>query len=334
MYNLIIMANLKILISKSNNPYINLAIESALLYQSDCPTLFLWKNERTVVIGANQNPYAECNTSKLLKDGGSLARRITGGGAVYHDTGNLNFSFIVDNSLYNVQKQLSVIQNSLKAFNIEAEIAGRNDLLAANKKFSGNAYYKTKKNCLHHGTILIKTDSAKLAEYLTVNPNKLQKKGVQSVKSRIINLSELNNDINSENIIPALINSFEKIYKSNAIELDFDTLASSDSVKELYDKYRAYYYLYGDWANFTANTIINNSWGLTEIALKINNNTIINAKISSDCLYPDLIKNAEKLLIDYKISDSLPDFSNYNIDEKNILTEIFEHINAKGVDND
>ncbi|NCA68279.1 MAG: hypothetical protein EOM87_09500 [Clostridia bacterium] len=118
---------LGIIISDSNNAHLNLAAESTLLEMSDCPTLFLWKNERTVVIGANQNPYAECRVETLLNDGGTLARRRTGGGAVYHDLGNLNFSFIAAKRLYDVNKQLSVIQKALLPYGIFAELSGRND---------------------------------------------------------------------------------------------------------------------------------------------------------------------------------------------------------------
>ena len=91
--------------------------------------MYLWKNERTVVIGYNQNPYAECNVQLLLDEGGHLMRRGTGGGAVYHDLGNINFSFIADKSLYDVKKQLSVIQDALLSYGLQTEISGRNDLI-------------------------------------------------------------------------------------------------------------------------------------------------------------------------------------------------------------
>ncbi len=332
-YN-IFMEKLKYLVSPVYNPHINLAVESGLLECADCPTLFLWKNERTVVIGANQNPYAECNVGELLSDGGALARRRTGGGAVYHDLGNLNFSFVADKHCYDVTKQLSVIQKALLPYNIEAVFSGRNDLLADGRKFSGNAFYKTDKNCLHHGTILIKTDGARLSKYLTVNPNKLIKKGVQSVVSRIVNLCELNPSIDSTNIMPELIASFESVYGAAATNMDFYALAESETVTKLYNKYSSDEYLYGDWATFSASLVLNNEWGLTEIALNCDNNLITGIRISSDCLFPSLIGYAESLLTSYELNAPRPPISAALTDsERSILNDIFDFINEKGVRN-
>ena len=108
--------NLQIIIGNQYNPYINLAVESKLLdnYLPDTITMFLWKNSKTVVIGTNQNPYSECDIDTLFADGGFIARRRTGGGAVYHDLGNLNFSFVADKDIYDVKRQMRVIQNGEK----------------------------------------------------------------------------------------------------------------------------------------------------------------------------------------------------------------------------
>ncbi|NCA66835.1 MAG: lipoate--protein ligase [Clostridia bacterium] len=328
------MTKLNFLISDNYNPHLNLAVESYLLENADCTTLFLWKNERTVVIGANQNPYTECNLDRLLGEDGTLARRRTGGGAVYHDLGNLNFSFIADKAVYNVNRQLSVIQESLLPYGILAELSGRNDLTADGRKFSGNAFYKTDKNCLHHGTILIKTDGERLSKYLTVNPNKLLKKGVTSVISRIVNLSQLNSSVDSTNIIPELIKSFEKIYGNSATALDYNTLAGESRAQELYRKYSSQEYLLSDWAKFASTAVINNERGLTELAINLENNIIKSVKISSDTLYPELISHAEKLLVNYRPGDKLPLFyTGLSQDELVILNDIFDFINQKGAQN-
>ena len=153
---------LQILISDQYNPFLNRAVEQYLTEHQEegVVTMYLWKNQRTVVIGYNQNPYAECNVQLLLDEGGYLMRRGTGGGAVYHDLGNINFSFIADKSEYDVQKQLSVIQEALSSYGLQTEISGRNDLICQGRKFSGNAFGKGVVNNLHHGTLLIKTDGA------------------------------------------------------------------------------------------------------------------------------------------------------------------------------
>ena len=231
------MKNLQVIVSNQFNPYLNLAVETYLTdhQEEGVVTMYLWKNQQTVVIGLNQNPFSECDVKRLNDEGGHLMRRRTGGGAVYHDLGNLNFSFIADKHDYDVRKQQSVIQEALKSFGLESEISGRNDLTCQGRKFSGNAFFNGTVNNLHHGTILIKTDSEMMQRYLTVDPGKLQKHGVQSVRSRIVNLSELA-DITSENIVTPLIQSFEKVYQTEAEYIDFETITSFEEVKEMFKK--------------------------------------------------------------------------------------------------
>ena len=127
------MKKLQVIVSNQYNPYLNLAVETYLTdhQEEGVVTMYLWKNERTVVIGLNQNPFSECDVKRLNEEGGHLMRRRTGGGAVYHDLGNLNFSFIADKHDYDVRKQQAVIQEALKSFGLEAEISGRNDLTSS-----------------------------------------------------------------------------------------------------------------------------------------------------------------------------------------------------------
>lgn len=133
---------LQFVISNQTNPYWNIAVENHLLSlpETEVVSLYLWKNRRTVVIGQNQNPYSECNVEALEADGGYLMRRRTGGGAVYHDYGNINFSFIVPKAMYDQTRQFSVIQRAVLDFGIVAELSGRNDILTDGRKFSGNAF--------------------------------------------------------------------------------------------------------------------------------------------------------------------------------------------------
>lgn len=188
----------------------NLAAEEVLLSQGGA-ALFLWRNERTVVIGKNQNARAECRITELSRDGGFLARRGTGGGAVYHDKSNLNFSFIAPFAEYDVPRQLSVILSALRRFGIDAHTSGRNDLLANGAKFSGSAY-KRGAIGLHHGTLLIDTDMDALARYLSPTARKLEAKGVKSVRSRVINLRELCPDIDCERLTAAIERAYFEIY--------------------------------------------------------------------------------------------------------------------------
>jgi lipoate-protein ligase A len=290
------MSKLNFALSECNNPYTNLATEWNILEsnKADSICLFLWQNDRTVVIGNNQNPYLECDCTKMFNDGVNIARRRTGGGAVYHDLGNINFSFIANAKCYDVKKQLSVIQKALNAFGIESQISGRNDITVDGKKFSGNAFYQTKNNCLHHGTILIKTDAVAMSNYLTPRKEKLISKGVKSVGARIVNLSELNSNITAKTIIKPIREAFEEIYGCKAENLNYDI--NNIKISSLADKWQSEQYIFGKWKDFVSNIKGAFSWGLVDIELNINDGIIRGAKIASDSLYPQSITKAEELL--------------------------------------
>ena len=294
------MNKLQVVISKQYNPFLNRAVEQYLTdnQEEGMVTMYLWKNQRTVVIGYNQNPYSECNVQLLLDEGGHLMRRGTGGGAVYHDLGNINFSFIADKKLYDVRKQLSVIQDALLSYGLQTEISGRNDLTCEGRKFSGNAFAKGQRNNLHHGTILIKTDGAMMQRYLIVDKAKLMKNGVKSVASRVINLSELVPELTSENIKQPLIASFEKIYGGKANWLDFDTLINKPEVQAIKDQISGHDFLFGRWEHFKTTKKARFPWGGVEIALQVDEAHAIikDIQIASDCLEPETILEAEQLL--------------------------------------
>ena len=210
---------MQFIVSNQTEPYWNIAVEQWLVECADAVTLYLWRNRRTAIIGQNQNPYSEVNVEALEADGGFLMRRKTGGGAVYHDEGNLNFSFVVPKALYDQQRQFGVIQRAVESFGLHTELSGRNDILAEGRKFSGNAFSKGRVNDLHHGTLLISGDMSDLARYLKPKPAKLQKHGVQSVRSRVVNLAELNLDITPESIVPRLKKAFVEEYGGDCMDV-------------------------------------------------------------------------------------------------------------------
>lgn len=209
------MKNLYCYIAQGTDPYFNLAAEKYLLdtLPENGVILYLWQNAQTVVIGSNQNAWSECRCALLQEEGGTLARRLSGGGAVYHDLGNLNFTFLCAEQDYDLEKQLSVIALACQKAGIAAERSGRNDLLAQGKKFSGNAFYHHQGKAYHHGTILIDADAEKMSRYLTPPKAKLQAKGVASVRARVVNLKELSPTLTPQKMMDLMQQAFGEIYQ-------------------------------------------------------------------------------------------------------------------------
>lgn len=179
---------------RSTDPYYNLALEEYLLTQRDEDFFLLWQNRPVVVIGKNQNAYAEVNLAYAKEHGIDVCRRITGGGAVYHDLGNVNYSFITSAQkaeMLDYAYFTRPIIDALAEMGLECSLSGRNDLVCGDQKFSGNAQYSTNGRILHHGTLLLQTDTNVLSSVLKVDKEKMQFKAVKSHKSRVVNLNTL-----------------------------------------------------------------------------------------------------------------------------------------------
>lgn len=196
------------------DPHYNLAVEQQLLetVQPGGCILYLWQNQNTVVIGRNQNAWKECRVSRLEEDGGTLARRLSGGGAVFHDLGNLNFTFLLPTADYDLKKQTEVILTACQSLGVPAVLSGRNDLTAAGKKFSGSAFYHNRGRSYHHGTLLVQVDREKMGQYLNPSPAKLEAKGVDSVRARVVNLADIQPDITVPALREALALAFGRVY--------------------------------------------------------------------------------------------------------------------------
>ncbi len=224
--------------SKSFNPYYNLALEDFFLnYASSNNTetfvIFFWLNSDSIIIGRNQCVLNECNIELIKKYNVLLVRRKTGGGAVFHDKNNLNFSMIIPKKHYNKEKTTQIIKNALKSLNINTEISERNDILINSKKVSGNAYFYGKETCLHHGTLLIDTDLKKLETLLYTKGEKSNNKGVKSVRSSVINLIEIDKSISIKVVEEAILNEFiknygEKIEPISLSKKDLDIISNKE----------------------------------------------------------------------------------------------------------
>ena len=271
-------------------PYHNLAVEKYLLEtcgEREC-ILYLWQNQRTVVIGRNQNAWKECKVSRLEEDGGYVARRLSGGGAVYHDLGNLNFTFLVRKKNYSVEKQTEVILRAVKALGIPAVRSGRNDLLADGRKFSGNAYYEQGDHCYHHGTLMVDVDKEVLGNYLTVNREKLKSKGVDSVRSRVVNLREFVPDLTIERLKAALRQAFEEVYGRRSTPLTEEEL-DGERLKADEERFASWEWKFGRSLEFQFELSHRFSWGSLSLELKVDQGKVTDAAVYSDALRPDFI---------------------------------------------
>ena len=182
------------IINDSQDPYFNLASEEYIMntFHVDEKYLMLWQNQPSIIIGKHQNTIEEINNEFVQENNIAVVRRLSGGGAVYHDLGNLNFTFIVkasDNSLdFDFKKFTEPVITALNRMGIPAEFNSRNDLSIEGKKFSGNAQYIRKGKCLHHGTLLFNTNLDHLEMALRVSSDKIESKGIKSIRSRVTNI--------------------------------------------------------------------------------------------------------------------------------------------------
>ena len=300
------MKKFVLLKSRGFDAHYNQALEATLFdtVGDDAFVLYLWANDNAVFIGRHQNAYTECDLPRLEADGGKLARRITGGGAVYHDKGNVNYSFIAPSEFYDEQRQFGWIVDTLKELGINAEKTGRNDITVGGRKFSGNAFYKNAEAGLHHGTILIGSDYGKIGKYLTASKLKLQSKNIASVPQRIINLNEINPRIDKEQIFDALALTVRSALGASLARIeaeDLDQTVLQNRLAFFTDKTR----LYGADTHYDVRLEHRFDWGTADIRLKLDKNKIIGAVIYNDCLDTDLIARKENDLLGADVNEIL-----------------------------
>lgn len=283
-------------VSPSQSGWDNLALDEYFLDHlgEDDFLMYFYVNANAVIIGRNQNPWAECKISEMDKDGVQLVRRITGGGAVFHDRGNLNFSFIAGEKRYDVEKQLNLILTALRKLGIPCEFSGRNDLLSGGRKFSGNAFCARKNIRQHHGTLLVSADLSRLNNYLSVDPRKLQAKGVKSVRSRVCNLSEIREDLTTDMLLEALKVAFRENYGDYRMISDEDIDAAA--LKTYIDKQKSVEWRLGNTPRFDAEIENRFPWGNVQIQLTLKGGIVETAQVYSDAIDAELSSEIKVLL--------------------------------------
>lgn len=287
----------RIFSSLSFDPWYNLALEEHLLKnvcQDDEVILYLWQNKGTVVIGRNQNAWKQCRTGEMEADNIKLARRLSGGGAVFHDLGNLNFTFIMSHRLYELARQLEVILKAAQSQRVSAEFSGRNDITALGRKFSGNAFYFEEQRAYHHGTVLVDADVESMMRYLQVSDAKMRSKAIESVRSRVINLREINPDITIPGMKEALMKAFAEVYAAPDSAQDIGPEIWDAGA--LYEKYSAWSWRFGETPRFDVDFSTRFPWGEVQVGLYVKKGHIVSATFYSDAMNSQLMPSLAPLL--------------------------------------
>jgi lipoate---protein ligase len=286
------------------DPRINLAIEEFALRNLDIHETYLlfYINEPSIIIGKNQNTIEEINTKFVEENNIHVVRRLSGGGAVYHDLGNLNFSFITKDdgeSFHNFKKFTFPVIEALNNIGVNAELSGRNDILVNGRKISGNAQFATKGRMFSHGTLLFDTNIDNVVAALNVKKDKIESKGIKSIRSRVANIREfLSEDLTIEQFKEILLRS---IFNVSSIE-DVPRYELSDSDwEEIHriseERYKNWDWNYGKSPKFNLQHSRRFPVGQIDIRLEVNKGIIENCKIYGDFFGVGDVADIEQLLI-------------------------------------
>jgi len=292
---------MKFLSLTSTNAYYNLAFEEYILKNFQDDVFLLWQNDNTIVVGRNQNTMEEINADYVKENGITVVRRMSGGGAVYHDLGNLNYSFALNHQgedYFDFATFTKPVIDLLESLGVKAELSGRNDLVIDGKKFSGNAQYAWHDRILHHGTLLFDSDSSKIANALRVSQQKIESKGIKSIKSRVTNIGDhLPQKMNIEEFRQKFI---ELIMKQNPnLEVYTPEGEVLDGVDELYlQKYSTWEWNFGYSPDYTFSNAQKFDAGSVRVELNVTDNGVIeSAKFYGDFFSKENVEDIENALI-------------------------------------
>ncbi len=271
-----------------HDPRINLAIEEYLLKTMDVekdPVLLFYINQPSIIIGKNQNTIEEINTDYVEDNGIIVVRRLSGGGAVYHDLGNLNYSFITKDdgdSFMNYKKFTQPVVDALAKMGVHAELSGRNDILAEGRKVSGNAQFSTKGRMFSHGTLMFDTEIDAVVSALKVKKDKIESKGIKSIRSRVANISEfLKDKMTVEEfrleILKSIFGGEENIRYYELTEEDWANIHKLSA-----ERYQTWEWNYGKSPRFNIQKTHRFPTGGIDIRLEVNHGIIKEAHIFGD----------------------------------------------------
>ena len=327
------------IINEKTDPRFNLALEEYVLKNlpNDHDYILLWQHVPSIIIGRNQNTIEEINSKYVEEHNINVIRRISGGGAVYHDAGNLNYSFITNNTrdnLNNFRKFTEPVIKALNSLGVNAEFAGRNDILIDGKKFSGNAQTYYKDRMYHHGTILFDADLDMVAKVLQVKQQKVDSKAIKSNRSRVTNvLPYLKNKMTIkefQNYLLKFILGTDDI-ESKTYHLTEDDLKAIRKLEK--EKYSTWEWNFGENPDFEIQKEERFAGGIISFNLNVSEGHIKDIKIFGDFFGRIEVSALEEKFIGVKYTKedvsrlldtiNLEDFF-YNITKENILSLLFD----------
>jgi len=271
--------------NNNTDPYQNHALEEWLMDSVDEDCFMLWRNDKAILLGKNQNAYSEINMPYASEQGIKIVRRITGGGTVFTDEGNIMFTFISCNGrkdFSNFIRFTEPVLKALRSMGIPAEFSGRNDLTINGKKFSGNAQCRYKEKLLHHGTLMYDANTEELAKALNVRDIKLSGKGVSSVKSRVTNISEyMETKMDIEAFRKSLLGAIKEEV-SDAREFQLSREQWQEVRERSLVKHAAKEWIYGQNPKFDIRRETKLSGGIVEVFLDIEKGKIANTRVYGD----------------------------------------------------
>lgn len=285
------------LIARGSDPFRNQAIEKHLMdtLPEDTAILYLWQNTPTVMLGRAQNPWYECTVDDFTLKGGSIARRLSGGGTMYQDKGCLNFTFILPKTRFDIPRQLSAIGMAVGAFGVQAQASGRNDLSTEGRKFCANAFFKCGSAAMHHGTILVSSQLGQMVNALTVEEGKLPV-GMKKPFPQVVNLSDVGRGVTIGSLQESIYWAFSRCFGSTPAMLD-ERMMDTRSIDRMTAQFASREWVYPSTIPYTFTVTERFPWGGVTVQMRAEGGVVRDARVYTDAMEAALFTHIEQALI-------------------------------------